>query len=173
MKILETPRLYLRPMQPEDLDSLANIYLNIEVMRYIGAGKTFTKEQSEASISSWNQYEAKHGFANWGIVLKDGDVFIGKCGFNFLPDNSEIEISYLLDEPYWGKGYGSEISLAALEHGFNKLGFKRIVAMVYPQNAVSIKIIERMGMKFEKEVEYWGIKFLMYSIINVKLQDET
>ncbi len=164
MKILETPRLYLRSLQVSDLNSMAQMYSNIEVMRYIGAGKTFTKEQCEKSIAGWNEYETKHGFANWAIVLKDGDKFIGKCGFSYLPDNSDIEISYMLDEPHWEKGFASEISMAALDYGFDKLNLKRIVAMAYPENSVSIKIIEKMGMKLEKVAEYWGIKFLMYSI---------
>ena len=164
MIILETPRLCLRSMQASDLDAMAKMYSNNKVMRYIGAGKTFTKEQCGKSIAGWNEYESKHGFTNWAIVLKEGDIFIGKCGFSFLPDNSDIEISYMLDEPHWGKGFATEISQASLEYGFDKLNLKRIVAMVYPENIISIRVIEKLRMKYEKEAEYWGIKFLMYSI---------
>ncbi|HAX49443.1 MAG TPA: GNAT family N-acetyltransferase, partial [Bacteroidetes bacterium] len=53
---------------------------------------------------------------------------------------------------------------ATLEYGLNKLGLKRVVAIVYPQNSPSIRVIEKSGMKYEKEYEYMGIKMLMYAI---------
>jgi len=162
--ILETERLYLRPFETKDLNILAPMYSNINVMRFIGTGKTLTRSQTEKSIASWNEYEAKHGFTNWAVIRKEDDAFMGKCGLSRLPDNSDIEISYILDEPYWGMGYATEISKAVLEYGLNSLNLKRIVAMAYPQNRPSIKVIEKIGMKYEKEAEYWEIKFLFYSI---------
>jgi RimJ/RimL family protein N-acetyltransferase len=162
--ILETERLYLRPFETKDLDMLVPMYSNINVMRFIGTGKTLARTQAEKSIAMWNEYEKKNGFSNWAIIRKEDNAFIGKCGLSRLPDESDIEISYILDEPYWGMGYATEISKAVLEYGFNRLNFKRIVAMAYPQNSPSIKVIEKIGMKYEKEAEYWGIKFLFYSI---------
>lgn len=166
MKIFETERLYLRPLKSGDLDALDKMYSNIEVMRFIGAGKTLTREQTKKSIAVWNEYETKHGFSNWAVVIREDDVFIGKCGLSWLPDNSDIEISYILDKPYWGKGYATEISKATLEYAFGMLALKRIKALAYPENAASIRVIDKLGMKYEKEAGYWGIKLLMYSIEN-------
>ncbi len=164
MKILETERLLLRNQQPEDADVLAKMYGDAEVMRFIGDGKTFPRSAAESSITKWNDYERTHGFTSWAVIRKEDNAFIGKCGFNYLPDNSDIELSYMLDEPYWGSGYASEIAKAVLEHGMKKLNLKRVVALVYPQNSPSIRVIEKTGMKYEKECEYFGVKLLMYSI---------
>lgn len=161
--ILETERLYLRPLTKDDTESLAKMYADIEVMRFIGEGRTFNRAQAEKSIERWNEYEAQKGYCNWAIVRKEDNVYIGNCGFSRLPDDSDIEIAYLLDEPYWGKGYASEISKATLEYGFDKLNMNRIVALVYPQNSPSIRVIEKMGMKYEKEAEFWGVKLLMFA----------
>ena len=161
--ILESKRLYLRKLEAGDLDPLAGMYADEEVMRFIGNGKTITRANTELSIGRWNEYETKHGFANWAVIRKEDSAFIGKCGFSHLPDNSDIEISYMLDEPYWGNGYASEIAGETLEYGFEKLGLKRIAALVYPQNSPSVKVLEKIGMKYEKEAEYWGAKLLMYS----------
>ena len=161
--ILETKRLYLRPLELSDLDTLANIYSDEEVMRFIASGKTISRANTEISITRWNEYETKHGFTNWAIIRKEDNAFIGKCGLSHLPDNSDVEISYILDEPYWGNGYASEIAEATLDYGFDKFVLKRIVALVYPQNNPSIKVLEKIGMKYEKEAEYWGVKLLMYS----------
>ena len=162
--ILETTRLYLRALEESDLDVFAGILSNPEVMKFTREGKTLTKTQAEKSIKGWNEYEKEHGFTNWAVIRKEDEALTGKCGFNMLPDNSDIEISYMLDEPYFGKGYASEISKAALEYGFDKLGFGRVAAQVYPQNFPGIRVIEKLGMKFEKETEYRGIKLLKFGI---------
>lgn len=162
--ILETERLYLRPLEEKDLEVLAPMYSNINVMRFIGSGKTLTRAQTEKSVANWNEYQTKHGFSNWAVIRKEDDTFLGKCGLSWLPDNSDVEISYIFDEPYWGMGYATEISKAVLDYGLNKLGLHQIIALVYPQNSPSIKVIEKIGMKYEREAEYWGIKFLYYTI---------
>ena len=164
MKILETERLLLRNQHPEDADAIGKMFSDAEVMRFIGAGKTFPRSIAEQSITKWNDYEREHGFTSWAIIRKEDNAFIGKCGFNYLPDNSDIELSYMLDEPYWGSGYATEIAKATLEYGLNKLGLKRVVAIVYPQNSPSIRVIEKSGMKYEKEYDYVGIKMLMYAV---------
>lgn len=164
MKILETERLILRNQMPEDTETIIKMFGDPEVMRFIADGKTIPRNIAEQSINRWNEYERKHGFTSWAVVRKDDNKFIGKCGFNYLPDNSDIELSYMLDEPYWGNGYATEIAGAALDYGIKKLGLKRIVALVYPQNSPSIRVIEKTGFKYEKEYEYMGIKMLMYAI---------
>lgn len=161
--ILETNRLYLRALETKDLEVLSGMYSNPEVMRFIGTGVTFTKSQSEKSIRMWNEYEKEHGYSNWAVIRKEDGVLLGKCGLSGLPDKSGIEVSYILDEQYWGKGYATEISAAVLELGFSKFALKKIVALVYPQNSPSIKVLEKIGMKYEIEAEYWGIKFLVYA----------
>ena len=164
MKILETERLILRSQQPEDSETIIKMFGDPEVMRFIGDGNVIPRNIAEGSITRWNDYERKHGFANWAIVRKEDNKFLGKCGFNYLPDNSDIELAYMLDEPYWGKGYATEIAGATLEYGLNKLGFKRVVALVYPQNSPSIRVIEKSGFKYEKEYIYKDIKMLMYAV---------
>ncbi|MEO8513471.1 MAG: GNAT family N-acetyltransferase [Ignavibacteria bacterium] len=164
MKILETERLLLRSLEPEDIEVIAKMFGDEEVMRFIGEGKTYPRSAAEQSITKWNDYEREHGFTSWAVIRKEDNALIGKCGFNYLPDNSDIELSYMLDEPYWGSGYASEIAKAALEYGLNKLNMKRVVAIVYPQNSPSIRVIEKTGMKYEKEYDYHGIKMLMYAV---------
>ena len=164
MKILETEKLILRDLETGDLDSLAVIYADADVMKYIGTGKTFTREQTKASIDRWKAYREKNGYSNWAVADKSSGALIGKCGFSDLPDNLGIEISYLFTKNRWGKGIASEISLATLDYGFSILNLEKIKGFVYPENTASIRVIEKMGMKFEKEVEYFGVNPRMFSI---------
>jgi RimJ/RimL family protein N-acetyltransferase len=164
-KIIETPRIILRELEEEDLDSLAEIYADIEVMRYIGKGIVLTYEQTKRSIQNWNRYYKKFGFGNWGTIEKESGKFIGLCGLSWLEDKSDVEVSYLFAKEAWGKGYATETAKAINEYGFDSAGLKRIVALVYPQNTASIHVIEKLGMKYEYDRIFFGDKLLrVYSL---------
>ncbi len=164
MKILETKRLALRELEETDLDALSAIYADAEVMKYIGKGIISSREQTKRSIELCRQFQEKNGFSAWAVIDRLRDKLIGTCGFAKLPDDQGIEIAYLLAKDSWGKGIASEISIAVLDYGFEVLKLEKIIALVYPQNAASIRVIEKMGMKFDKEAEFWGVKLLMFSI---------
>ncbi len=161
--ILETERLCLRKFVPEDIEWHVKMYSDPNVMRFLGRGITLTRDQTAKSLDWKISFYEKNGFGEGVVLLKDTGEPIGHCGFGYLPDRSDIEIAYAFIESSWGKGYATEISKAVLDYGFDKLDMKRIVAMVYPQNSPSIHVIEKMGMVYEKEVEFWGIKLLLYS----------
>jgi ribosomal-protein-alanine N-acetyltransferase len=162
--ILESPRLYLRNFISGDAAELAKIFADEEVMRYIGTGVTLGLKHAEASVKKWPEYEKIHGFTNWAVIRKDDGALAGKCGFNLLPDDSDVEIAYLFAKQYWGMGYATEIASAALNYGLSSLGLKRIAALVYPQNTASIRVLEKIGLKFEKNTEFWGISFRLFSV---------
>ena len=72
---------------------------------------------------------------------------VGHCGLNHLEGGPEIEIAYLFDEPYWGKGFATEIARAVLERAFSVGGLERIVAVAFPENVASIAVMQRIGMR--------------------------
>lgn len=166
MKIIETERLYLREYEDNDFDKLAEIYSDEETMKYIGkGGAIILNEKDKQKIKDhWLKCYSEWGFGIWSLIEKGSNSYIGNCGFNKLKNSDEIEIAYLLAKEYWGKGYATEISKAALEYGINKLNLKRIVAMAYPENTASINVIKKLGMKSDGEKEYRGNKFLFFSI---------
>ena len=147
-----------------DEEAVARMYSDIDVMRYVGGGGTIPKEHVLKSIERWIEYQSKFGFSNWAVVKNDDNKFTGMCGFNWLPDNSDIEISYTFDKPYWGKGYATEIAGGTLKYGFEKLGLKRVAGLVYPQNLQSIKVLKKIGMKYEKDVSYWNALLHLFSV---------
>jgi RimJ/RimL family protein N-acetyltransferase len=163
MLIIETPRLYLRKFVHEDASWLSGIYADIDVMRYIATGVTIPEELVKRGIARRiNNYDDGR-YPEGVIILKDENKPIGHCGFSMLQDKSDIEIAYLLDKPYWGKGYATEMASAMLQHGFNNLGYNRVVGMVYPRNIPSANVLKKIGMVYEKEIEFWNIRFHLYS----------
>lgn len=169
MLIIETPRLYLRKFVMEDTDWLAEIYADTEVMKYIATGVTIPSELVKRGIERRIKNYDDGTYPEGVIISKSDNIPIGHCGFSLLQDKSDVEIAYLLDKPYWGRGYATEISSAMLRHGFETLGYKRVVGIVYPQNIHSAKVLEKIGMTYEKEVEFWSIKFRLYAVSNETL----
>ena len=164
-KVLETPRLLLRELENSDVNRLAEIYADPDVMRYIGRGGVLGFDRAQKSVENWQKYYEWFSFGNWATIEKETGSFIGLCGLSWLEDKSDVEVSYLFAKVAWGKGYATEIAEAIIKYGFENAGLKRIVALVYPQNAPSIHVIEKLGMKYECDRIFFGDKLLhVYSL---------
>jgi len=164
-KIIETERIILRELEESDVERLAEIYADPDVMQYIGRGGVLTYEHARRSIASWNNYYGKYGFGNWAAVEKETGTLIGLCGLSWLEDKSDVEVSYLFAKEAWGKGYATETAGAINNYALTTAGLERIVALVYPQNTPSIHVIEKLGMKYECDRIFFGDKLLrVYSL---------
>ncbi len=163
IETIKSERLLLRPFRPGDADEMSKIYSDETVMKYIGRGGPANKEQTLQIIEAFIDSYDKHGFGIMGVTEKTNVRLIGHCGFNFLRSDSEIEIAYLLDKKYWGKGYATEIASSTLEFGFNILKLKKIVALAYPENVNSVNVINKLGMTAKGYRRHFGIDFLYFS----------
>jgi ribosomal-protein-alanine N-acetyltransferase len=165
MKILETNRLILRRLEPEDLDSLFALYRDPEVSKHIpDAPRTYEEAREELE---WH----RHGHPKnpelglWATIHKETGEFIGRCGL--LPwtidQREEVEVAYLLARAYWGQGLGTEAAQGIVDYAFEKLHLTRLVSMIEPENTASIKVAEKIGMALEKEMEDELGPYLLYS----------
>lgn len=163
MREIETARLRLRPFTPEDLDDMYPIYSNPEVVRYVGKGVR-TREETEIGLFYTIEHY-RHGFGMWAVVDKMDNKTIGRCGLCFLDRTPEVELGYVLDKPYWGKGLATEASLASLKYGFEEIQLDRIVAIAHPLNLASRRVMEKVGMKYEKDAHYYDTDVVYYAIL--------
>ena len=164
MKILETERLYLRVFEESDVNAMSEIHTDEVAMKYIGRGVIINIEQTKEGIEVFIKNQKENGYSIWALVEKDSNKVIGHCGFNMLKDKSDIELTYLLAKDHWGKGYATEVAKTTLEYGFEKLKFKRIVALTFPENFPSQNVIRKLGMKPDGKKDLSGIEFLKFSI---------
>lgn len=145
-KILETERLILRTWALADAPELFEICRNARVMKYLGAGKPYeTIEQAEEFLRWAEDYEQRNGFCRWAILLKENREIIGSCGFARPHGTEEIELGYLLDEKFWGKGFATEAAAACLRYGFEQLKFSEAIAITDLENTASHKVLEKIG----------------------------
>jgi len=168
MKILETDRLILRHLVPEDLDRLFALYRDPDIRRYFPDG-TLTYEETKEELEWFLNGHPKHPeLGLWATIHKGTDQLIGRCGL--LPwtieGQYEVEVAYMIAKEYWGQGLGSEAAAAILQYGFGKLGLSRLICMIDPANRASRRVAEKIGMSLEKELDGFegdNIPFLIYS----------
>ncbi|MGP8101252.1 MAG: GNAT family N-acetyltransferase [Candidatus Cybelea sp.] len=130
--VVETERLLIRKWNDEDAAAVADIYLKPEVMEFIPGG-VWTLERTARIIARMRELDVEQGYGFYPVVVKSLGTIIGHCGLGQLERTPEIEVAFVLDSPYWGKGYASEAARAMLAHGFTKPNISHIVAVAFPE----------------------------------------
>ena len=165
-KILETERLILRHLLPEDLDALAALYRDPEIRRYFPEGTLTTAETKEELEWFLHGHPTFPQLGLWATLDKASGAFIGRCGL--LPwtidQRPEVEVAYLLDKAYWGRGLATEAAQAIAAYAFEKLKLTRLVCLIDRENAASMRVAEKIGMTFEKEGLDEKGPFLLYAM---------
>lgn len=162
---METERLLLRDMHLADTRVLFALNNDPDVVKYTG-DKAFesvdaAREFFEGKIS---EYE-KAGYGRWSVVLKETGETLGWCGLKFLEEENETDLGYRFFKRHWGRGYATEAAKACVDHGFNVLKLKRIVARSMKENVASVRTLEKCGMKFVREEEFALHPGAMYEIV--------
>jgi ribosomal-protein-alanine N-acetyltransferase len=173
---LTTARLELRPITADDLDDLAALYADPEVMRYIGTGQPRTRAETIGRLHLQVEHWRTHGFGFFMLRLRGEPAasaagcasapgaFVGRCGLQHLGNTGAVELGYTLAKPYWGQGYATEAARACVGYAFGALGLERIVAIARPANAASRRVLEKLGMRLVKTTEWDGGPVVWYEI---------
>jgi RimJ/RimL family protein N-acetyltransferase len=161
---IETTRLRLRKFTLCDLDSLSIVRADPDVMRYIGSGKPDSLEQVRIILNKFLAHWEQHGFGRWAVVYKETNELIGWCGLSYLEDTGEVEIGYGIAKSCWGKGLISEAAAACIKFGFEELGLDRIVAVAWPDNVASRRIMDKLEMKYIRAAHYYHTEIVYYAI---------
>lgn len=161
---LRTERLCLRQFNKQDCDAYAKIMGDHEVGKWFPKGTGYTREEAEKSLNSILTHWDKHGFGIWAVTDRAKEVLLGRCGLNLITETSEVEVDFVLARDFWGRGYATEAAKAVLAYGFEILKLDRIIALSKPENTASRRVIEKVGMRYLGNAEYWGITCAYYAI---------
>jgi RimJ/RimL family protein N-acetyltransferase len=166
--ILETERLLLRPFTEDDEDDLCALYADPEVMRFLGGVRT--REQTRLRLAAMVAHWREHGFGIWALVAKAGGEFVGRCGLGHLHEEvGDVELAYTLGRAWWGSGLATEAAGRALGYGFEVLRLPRVAAYARPENVASRRVMEKLGMTFERPCEFLGAPAVRYGLRNPHL----
>ncbi len=150
LPIITTPRVVLRWISEDDIDSLYEIFSSRQVMRYWSSAPLPDREAAadlQREIAEGNESET---MLKWGLALRDSDTVIGTTTlFNLSLDNGRAELGYAMAHAHWGRGYMNEALTALVSHAFEVMELRRLEADVDPRNAASIRTLERLGFQRE------------------------
>jgi ribosomal-protein-alanine N-acetyltransferase len=150
--VLETARLRLREIAETDVHDVYLLNSSPNVMRYLGGERTLSSLEDALSllhVRIFPQYQ-KYGVGRWAVILKGSGLFIGWCGLKYDPAAMEYDLGYRFIEKHWGKGYATEAARGVIEYCRQHLIGKRIVGKALIENVASIRVLENIGMRFEK-----------------------
>ncbi|NEQ75838.1 MAG: GNAT family N-acetyltransferase [Okeania sp. SIO2C9] len=165
MVYLETQRLILRDFHQKDLYQLAPILANSKVMKFSHTGILSILQTKEKIHSFINSYK-ENGFGKWAIILKETNKLIGYCGIAIEEINKvhEREIGYRLAPEFWGKGLATEAASTTIQYAFKQLKFLYILGIVERENIASVKVLEKLGMRYENKTIFHGIEMDIYRL---------
>jgi ribosomal-protein-alanine N-acetyltransferase len=158
---IETDRLVIRSAVPSDAAGLERLFSDPEVLRWLPPTTPWTRERAEQAVERRAQGERERGFTAWIVEKKEDATFIGSCALQLVEAKGpEVELAYHYVPSEWGKGYGSEAARAVVRYGFNDLGLERIIAICFPENVGSWRVMEKAGMRFVGTASYYGLEGL-------------
>ena len=153
MTVLTTERLTLREITTNDAEFLLKLLNEPSFIENIGDRNVRTIDDAcqyalNGPIASYEQ----HGFGLYLVELKDMRTPIGICGLVKRETFSDADIGYAFLPDFWRKGYALEATLATKRHAFDVLGHKKLLAIVNLENASSIRLLEKLGLRFARMV---------------------
>ena len=162
--IIETERLILRPFTLDDLPEMMRLRADADVVRYLGGIEMQTPEFIEKRHKFYMDCRERYGFSMSPAIRKADDAFVGWGGLQPLEETGEIEVGYGFGKPFWGLGYATEVAAAWMRYGFEEAQLARIVAVANPENMASRHVMEKLGMKYEKNAMHYKTDCVFYSI---------
>ena len=156
---LETTNLIIRPYTASDLPAFVEFMLCPQVTNYLN----FTPEQTTSEgaklllETTLDSYKTAEPLLALVIAEKQDNMFIGSCGFSPLDDAKNCECFYALLPEYRNRGFATEAMTKLLDYGFKELEINRVIAHINKDNISSIRVAEKLGMKFQSLVDFKGI----------------
>jgi len=164
MLTLETERLLLRPVRQTDLEAYAVMCADPEVMRYLGDRAVLSREDAWRQMAVLAGHWSLRGFGSWALEERATGRFLGRAGLHYPEGWPDREVNWALARQYWGKGFAFEAANAVLAHAFGTLQWERATSLIDPKNHRSIRLAERLGERFEREVDVRGFRVGLYAI---------
>ncbi|HEX3175532.1 MAG TPA: GNAT family N-acetyltransferase [Methylomirabilota bacterium] len=160
--MMQTRRLRLRRLRPGDEADLITLDSDPEVMRWVGspAGVKSPQETAERARQRIGTDHGPMGF--WALETRADDRFCGLGALIRMPDGADVELAYRLHRRAWGQGYATEAGAALLDYAFATLALPRVVAVTYPDNRGSQRVLDKLGFTRHGIIDYRGVSVVHF-----------
>ena len=150
---IESERLSVRGWHDDDRAALERMVADDDMMRYLTRGRAWSVGEVDEFLQRQAAQLEQHGVCMGPLVLRDGGAIIGVAGIQPLDLPGEFELGWWVWKSHWGLGYAPEAGRALAAFAAREMGLKRVVAVIDPDNAASIRVAEKIGLRYERTVK--------------------
>ena len=164
---IETERLRMRLYALEDAEEQLRILSDTEFRRPLRPQPVPTRDMVVRGFGRIDEHWRLLGYGQWALELKGEGRIVGHCGLRNLrriAPAEEVELYYGADPAYWGRGLVTEAARAALRFGFGRAGLARVMAVTDEQNRRSRRVMEKCGLRYERDDFYFGVPVVYYAL---------
>lgn len=133
-----------------------------EMVHYITGGRPWTEEEIRRFADKQLTRFAEDGYCRWKLVLQGGNAMIGFCGMGLLDGFDAPELGWWVRRDLWGQGLASEAAVEALRHARERV--PRLISVAHKDNAASIRIMQKIGLHFDRMAEYRDYPVVVYTL---------
>ena len=160
-----TARLAFRPLEAADAEAIHTVWGDPEVMRYLPGDPSLSVEETAERVGRHAKRFADSGYGLCAVVELERERVVGVCGlFPIEWIGPDVEVAYHFAREVWNRGYATEAAGAWVEAAFQEPPLERVAALAYPENRASRRVMEKIGMHFEHEVQKYGETLVQYAI---------
>ena len=152
---IETARLWLRELTPEDASFAYRLNRDPEVVKYTGDPPFESEEEAREFLNQYNHYD-EFGWGRWGVILKETNQLIGWCGLK--QEGEEVDLGFRFFKNHWGHGYASEAGIACVFWAWANTPITKIVGRSEKNNKASIAVLKKLGMTLVGETKCGGFE---------------
>jgi len=142
-RVIETDRLSLRPLAPDDVDLVHRFWTDPDVRRYLWDDEVIDRDRAAAVVAESVASFARRGFGHWAMHLRERGAFVGWCGLRDAGD--DVELLYAVVPDAWGRGLATEAARALVSYGFDACRLDRVVAATDAPNVASARVLAKAG----------------------------
>ena len=164
--VIESARLKLRCVTEHDLDPLAAMFADPNYMRFFGDGKTADRAAAWRAIATALGHWILRGYGIFAVDERDSGSFIGWSGLIYPEGAPAIELGWGIAPHHWNRGFATEAATAVRDFAFGTLQLPRLVSLIHPANAPSVRVAEKIGEHFENMLDVEGGSVAVYAIVN-------
>jgi ribosomal-protein-alanine N-acetyltransferase len=151
-------------LEAEDWRQVSPIATDPAVMRYITGGRPWTEAEVRAFVEKQIVRFSEDGYCRWKLIEKETGRMIGFCGLGIIAGFDEREIGWWLARDCWGKGLATEAATEALRDACERVRIPSLVSVARPENLASRRVMDRIGLRFNRQAEFNGVEVVVYSL---------
>jgi len=160
--IIETERLIMREFDEADLDEYVKLISDENVYKWLGNRKQKSNEEARSIIDYFIKEFSENGMGVLAVISKGSGKLIGQAGVKHISEFDAIEYLYALNYREWNKGYATEIGKNFMEYYRTNFLNNKLIAIVYPDNIQSKKVLSKLGFEFKGQKEIFKTELDYY-----------